>query len=70
MKMDDSWYMEWYWTQATPDEKRLIDKVGGFEHLFEDMLFQEGTRYGSITESAGVSDRKRRHSLCGRLVRF
>ena len=43
MKMDDSWYMEWYWTQATPDEKRLIDKVGGFEHLFEDMLFQEGT---------------------------
>ena len=35
--------MEWYWTQATPDEKRLIDKVGEFEYLFEDMLFQEGT---------------------------
>ena len=43
MKMDDSWYMEWYWTQATPDEKRLIDKIGDFEHLFEDMIFQEGT---------------------------
>lgn len=33
MKMDDRWYMEWYWTQATPDEKRLIDKVGEFEHM-------------------------------------
>lgn len=43
MKMDDSWYMDWYWTQATPDEKRLIVKVGEFEHLFFDMLFQEGT---------------------------
>lgn len=43
MKMDDSWYMEWYGTQATPDEKRLISKVFEFEHLFEDMTFQEGT---------------------------
>ena len=34
MTMDDSWYVEWYWTQASPDEKRLIDKVGEFEHLF------------------------------------
>ncbi len=43
MTMDDSWYVEWYWTQASPDEKRLIDKVGEFEHLFENMLFQEGS---------------------------
>ena len=43
MTMDDSWYMEWYWNQASPDEKRLIDKVGEFEHLFKDMLFQGGT---------------------------
>ena len=43
MKMDSSWYKEWYWTQATPDEKQLIDKIGDFESLFEDMLFQPGT---------------------------
>ena len=43
IQYDDSWYMEWYWTQASPDEKRLIDKVGKFEHLFENMLFQEGS---------------------------
>ena len=41
--MDDSWYMEWYCVQATPDEKWLIDKVGEFGYLFEDMIFQEGT---------------------------
>lgn len=43
MKMDESWYFDWYWTQATPDEKRLIDRVGEFESFFEDMLFQPGT---------------------------
>ena len=60
MKMDESWYMEWYWNQATPEEKRLLDKVGEFEHLFEDMLFQEGTSTYELiqckTKSAGSDE--------------
>lgn len=43
MNMDESWYMEWYFTQATADEKRLVEKVGEFGCLFEDMTFQQGT---------------------------
>lgn len=42
MSMDDRRFVMWYWTQATPDERRLSDKVGEFEQLFGDMLFQEG----------------------------
>jgi hypothetical protein len=26
MKMDDSRYMNWYWNEAKPEEKRLADK--------------------------------------------
>lgn len=44
MEMDDSWYMDWYCTQASPEEKRLVKKVEEFGELFDDMLFQEGTR--------------------------
>lgn len=43
MKMDSSWYMDWFLNQATPEEKLLVDKVGDFGELFEDMLFQKGT---------------------------
>ena len=43
MKMDESWFMEWYWQESTPEEKRLVDKVGSFEKYYEDMLFQPGT---------------------------
>ena len=43
MKMDSSWYMDWFLNKATPEEKLLVDKVGDFGELFEDMLFQKGT---------------------------
>ena len=39
MKMDDSRYMNWYWSEATPAEKRLVDKISEFGELFADMLF-------------------------------
>lgn len=43
MKMDESWYAEWYSQQATNEEKLLIDKVYEFESYFDDMLFQKDT---------------------------
>ena len=43
MKMDDSWFMNWYHNQATPEEKQLLEKVYSFGEMFEDMLFQQGT---------------------------
>ena len=39
MKMDESHYMNWYWSEATAAEKRLVDKIGEFGELFADMLF-------------------------------
>ena len=30
MRMDESQYMNWYWSEATPEEKRLADKIGEF----------------------------------------
>lgn len=41
--MDESWFTEWYWKQANPDEKRLFDRVGELGDLFEDMLFEKGS---------------------------
>lgn len=43
MKMDDSWYMNWYHCEASEDDKELMDKVYEFSPLFNDMLFQPGT---------------------------
>ena len=43
MKMDDSRYMNWYWNEATPEEKRLADKISEFGELFGDMLFEPDT---------------------------
>ena len=39
MRMDESHYMNWYWSEATPAEKRLVDKISEFGELFADMLF-------------------------------
>ena len=43
MIMDDSWYIDWYWNKATDNEKKLIKRVGEFDYLFKDMLFELGT---------------------------
>lgn len=43
MKMDDRWYMDWYWKEATEKEKQLLDKMYDLGPLFEDMLFERGT---------------------------
>lgn len=43
MKMDESWFMEWYSTQAAPEERRLVDKVFRFETRFKDLIFKKGT---------------------------
>ena len=43
MKMDGSQYMNWYRSKATPEEKRLVDKVRELGALFEDMLFAPDT---------------------------
>lgn len=45
MNMDESWYMPWYWHEATPEEKRLVDKIDHFADLglFDDMIFKKGS---------------------------
>lgn len=43
MVMDDSWFLEWYCSSATPDEKKLYEKIQSFSPFFEDMLFQPET---------------------------
>lgn len=36
-------FFEWYHYRASEEEKELVDKVGSFEELFDDMLFKEGS---------------------------
>lgn len=44
MNMDERPFFDWYWSgAATEDEIMLVDKVGEFEELFADMLFEPGT---------------------------
>ena len=43
MIMDDEWFMEWYHTKASDEEKRVLNRVYDFADCFEDMLFEEGT---------------------------
>ena len=44
MTMDEGPFMEWFWSDAPSDEERqLVDKVGEYEDLFQDMLFEPGT---------------------------
>ena len=43
MNMDESRFMNWYWQEATPEEKQLHDKMYDFEPLFSDMVFEEGS---------------------------
>lgn len=38
----DGDYLEWYQNQATERDKKLHDRLGDFEDLFEDMLFEGG----------------------------
>lgn len=35
--------MNWYWNEATPDEKHLVDRIEDFGEFYEDMLFRPGT---------------------------
>ncbi len=41
MNMDNSWFPEWHEKIATPEEKRLYEKVYDFDSFFSDMLFQQ-----------------------------
>lgn len=43
MNKDESWFQDWYFNQATDEERRLLEKVEDFGELFEDMLFGPGT---------------------------
>ena len=43
MKMDDSWYMDWLWKEATNQEKKVRDKIYEYSPMFGDMLFESGT---------------------------
>ncbi|WP_329886773.1 hypothetical protein [Pseudoramibacter faecis] len=43
MNMDESFFMDWYYTQASEAERKLFDKMDEFSDLFEDMLFEPGT---------------------------
>ena len=36
-------FFEWYWSQATQEERKLFDKVESLSSMFEDMLFKPGT---------------------------
>ena len=55
MVMDESWYMDWYFNKATDSEKKLVDKIGDFEPLFEDMLFEPGTSSYSLIQCQSKS---------------
>ncbi len=41
--MDESWFAEWFFKQATDDEKKLYDRITDFAELFEDFLFERDT---------------------------
>ena len=41
MKMDDSWFFDWYWKEATPEEKYLVNKNECFEDLFQDTAISQ-----------------------------
>lgn len=41
-------FFTWYNSEATPEEKKVISKIGMFEELFSDMAFQPGTETASF----------------------
>lgn len=43
MNMDAGWYMEWYHSLASQDDKKLHDQIQEFSEYFSDMLFEEGS---------------------------
>ena len=46
--MNDQEFFEWYNSEATPEEKIVVSKIGMFEELFSDMIFQSGTKTGEF----------------------
>ena len=48
---DDRWFMDWYWSEATEEQKRLHDRYMLFdETLFGDMVFAEGSASRKLIE--------------------
>ena len=43
MNMDESRFFNWYWQEATQEEKQLHDKMYEYEPYFSDMVFAEGS---------------------------
>ncbi len=48
--MDDSRYMKWYWSEATPEEKLLADTISEFGELFEDNMIIRSERELALFE--------------------
>ena len=48
--VDEEAFFQWYNFKATPDDKALYERVGGFSNLFEDMLFKRGTSSYGLTK--------------------
>jgi len=44
MDMNESWFMDWYYSHASADEKRLHDRMSEFDDYFLDMRFEKGTK--------------------------
>ena len=51
MHMDDRWFFDWYWGEATEEQKKLHDRDMLFEEtLFDDMVFAEGSSSRKLIE--------------------
>lgn len=49
MRMDDSWFFDWYNGDATDAERWLCERMEDFDEYFHDMRFKKGTApYGLI----------------------
>lgn len=51
MKRTEDDFMHWLWTEASPQEKELVQKVYDFADLFADMLFRPGSSSYSLTQA-------------------
>ena len=50
MSRSEQEFMNWYWNEASEQEKELVEKVEGFGRHFWDMLFKPGTCSYELTK--------------------
>ena len=50
MDMNSTWFYDWLWSEASEDEKRLVNKIYDFEPLFCDMLFTKDSGSYELTQ--------------------